>query len=77
MTARGWSTIALAIATAIWFSWMFRYEHAGQSLFLDRWTGELVSGFDGERFALNTRNSEAPNPFADLIPTHQGRSRAD
>ena len=72
-----WAIAMLLAIAAVWFSWMFRYVPIGEAFFLDRWTGELVSGFDGERFALNARRSTAPNPFSDLIPTKQGRSRAD
>ena len=76
-----WSAIALVVLAAVWFSWMFRYAHVGQALFLDRWTGEMVSAFDGERFDLNAqRDKESPavspdkaNPFLDLIPRDQGR----
>lgn len=45
--------VALFVIAGLWFSWMFRYEHIGQALFLDRWTGEVVAVFDYERFQLN------------------------
>lgn len=83
-----WSAIALAVAAAAWFSWMFRYVHMGQALFLDRWTGDVVSTFDGERFALHAPpaaprelsdaevfGNNANDPFADLLPPPQGFAR--
>jgi len=70
-----WVITGLLVIAGAWFSWMFRYEHAGQAFFLDRWTGELVSGFDGERFDLNVRRARAPDPFSDLIPDHPGTGK--
>ena len=51
-----WVIVALLVIASAWFSWMFRYEHVGQALFLDRWTGEVVSVFDYERFPLARRD---------------------
>lgn len=73
--------MVVIVCLALWAGWLFRFEGDVGLYYLDRWTGELVSGADSDdlsRIALRAIENEprmtpsvappAAGAFDDLIP---------
>lgn len=67
--------MAVIVGIALWAGWLFRFEGDRGLYYLDRWTGEIVSGADGgmyddARWSLRSIKNKPPSvgAFDDLIP---------
>ena len=72
----------------LWISWLFRYQHTGSQIYLDRWKGHVVDVFGREAYDLSDvdvheyQNHENDLPdysfgtgmFDDLIPKEDNSS---